>query len=797
MNRASSYISRLTSKVTGNYNNSFKSILVGNNSTSTSKWIVQQKRGYSSGGGAGGLFDTGKTVDSPFKTLQTEAQRIKESEEHGPVKYDGAFISRESELLNSALTHDINRSLEIAATAYEMGQHEKALERLYWVLHQVPYETGALLQRAVVYEDMGRFDDAIKDCNQVVKISNQSDHLLEAFTIKGVCLTRLQKYNDAIVSYEQALLIENNDEILALKKKAEELANPDAVKVPEHDDDYQFFNNIVGGNSNTIVIKKSLTHGRGIFAARDIEAEELLFETKSHISLPLSHDNSPLSIHKSKEKQHCDNCHISYEPLVLDDPSVARSSEFSKIQQFIYKVTSLPLGKIQPIDCTTCNDTSYCSPKCETEGKLIHSSVCSSFNHIKEKFLLECSKLDSDNQSLYILLFHLLSKLFSQVDPNKPLDPIGLDDFTKRLTYMEPARASPQYLNAQDKKFYQLLKTLFAVRELTPELFYRCKSLIKLNYTPFFTSTVKVLSHREPMDDLGYTFDFEDQTDRDLIGLMYLPSFINHSCEPNAFIAPPIINDQSIRYVSNRPIKKGEEIFISYLEAENISTKQRRELLFNNYNFMCHCPSCIAGKEVEYLSKGEMRYTFYPLKLCDTEQIKRLSFLEQILHMIKAKGPKNVTTWARRTRSILNMCLLTGKDIQLLIPSLLSYETAKWYFDTQQEDEEPELAWANLVLNLKKKRYGVEAQKIVDKGRMKNLYHVFGEIDQFNKTFTQYLHKLLTNIAYSLSNVNDAMMKAVTLECQQIEDAKRKIPFHVIQKAKYGNEEDNKLSVES
>lgn len=60
---------------------------------------------------------------------------------------------------------------------------------------------------------------------------------------------------------------------------------PDTVIVPNHEDDYEFFNGLSSTLMGNAMVKKSPIHGRGIFATRDIEEEELLFEAPSLLSI--------------------------------------------------------------------------------------------------------------------------------------------------------------------------------------------------------------------------------------------------------------------------------------------------------------------------------------------------------------------------------------------------------------------------------------------------------------------------------------------------------------------------------
>ena len=71
-------------------------------------------------------------------------------------------------------------------------------------------------------------------------------------------------------------------------------------------------------------------------------------------------------------------------------------------------------------------------------------------------------------------------------------------------------------------------------------------------------------------------------------------SYFNHSCAPNAH--PRWENgDSTITIRALRPITAGEELFITYVDA-NESRESRRARLRQSYGFECACERCLAGE---------------------------------------------------------------------------------------------------------------------------------------------------------------------------------------------------------
>lgn len=88
------------------------------------------------------------------------------------------------------------------------------------------------------------------------------------------------------------------------------------------------------------------------------------------------------------------------------------------------------------------------------------------------------------------------------------------------------------------------------------------------------------------------------------IAIHPLPALINHSCQPNAivrfditsstsFTPTPKVLHGSISVHALNPIKKGEELRITYIDATSSTTHRQHELQ-TRYFFKCDCPLCLS-----------------------------------------------------------------------------------------------------------------------------------------------------------------------------------------------------------
>lgn len=91
-----------------------------------------------------------------------------------------------------------------------------------------------------------------------------------------------------------------------------------------------------------------------------------------------------------------------------------------------------------------------------------------------------------------------------------------------------------------------------------------------------------------------------------LTGLWLLPSFINHSCTPNA---SRLIVGEAMFILASRDIKSKEEITISYTDAMAPLKRREDNLGETGYGFRCECKRCNLERSVQQdIEKFSERY---------------------------------------------------------------------------------------------------------------------------------------------------------------------------------------------
>lgn len=98
-------------------------------------------------------------------------------------------------------------------------------------------------------------------------------------------------------------------------------------------------------------------------------------------------------------------------------------------------------------------------------------------------------------------------------------------------------------------------------------------------------------------------------------GLYLVHSHLNHSCAPNVHVTHPpsragVRQAIKLMMIAKRPIKEGEELFITY-QNPDLSLARRRLLLWREYMFgPCECERCkaeesqLSGEKLQEMAKG-------------------------------------------------------------------------------------------------------------------------------------------------------------------------------------------------
>jgi hypothetical protein len=74
------------------------------------------------------------------------------------------------------------------------------------------------------------------------------------------------------------------------------------------------------------------------------------------------------------------------------------------------------------------------------------------------------------------------------------------------------------------------------------------------------------------------------------IGVLSLTNFFNNSCVPNV---KPFYDDSKVKFITLRPIKKGEQLFIPGVrEFWQDTVEDRKAIAWKKHGFICKCEAC-------------------------------------------------------------------------------------------------------------------------------------------------------------------------------------------------------------
>ncbi|KAK9484537.1 hypothetical protein V1527DRAFT_442927 [Lipomyces starkeyi] len=206
-----------------------------------------------------------------------------------------------------------------------------------------------------------------------------------------------------------------------------------------------------------------------------------------------------------------------------------------------------PGSVVKLFSCGKCRSTYYCSQECQLQDwKAYHKRECKILASLARKvppspvvLLMRILMMDGDNRDRF---YKAMENLMSHID-----DRGKMEDFPTLVLMSKGA-----------KEYSGTKLSLDAVVEMLCTVMTNSASIPNPSY-----------------DTVGMMFDS-------------VISLINHSCDPNAVL---VFNKNVLLIRAVRPIKKGEEILITYTD-NTMPMPHRKEQLRTRYFFDCQCTAC-------------------------------------------------------------------------------------------------------------------------------------------------------------------------------------------------------------
>ncbi|XP_058072762.1 histone-lysine N-methyltransferase ATXR2-like isoform X3 [Magnolia sinica] len=345
-------------------------------------------------------------------------------------------------------------------------------------------------------------------------------------------------------------------------------------------------------------------------------------ETSSHsleeaclVELSDEEDNTPTVNHDSL--QSCSSSNMKNNNLVpkeVLEALVNGSLALPHSKQFtLPSVIPCPQG---------CEEEHYCSKLCaEADWELFHSLLCTgeSSRSSRQEALVKFIEHANRTNDIFLLAAKVISFMILRYkklkshhqDQKQPTTVNGVDDsrFRLLLEAWKPISMGFKRSRCSFSRKPSLTRSMRHVSFYVYKLAALCLLCAKVNI--LFISDLVVASPVEDyfiyIDDLPYpdkeeaekvTQPFLDALGDDYSvccqGTAFFPiqSCMNHSCYPNAkAFKRDEDRDGEATIIALRPILKGEEITISYID-EDLPYKERQALLAD-YGFRCRCPKCL------------------------------------------------------------------------------------------------------------------------------------------------------------------------------------------------------------
>lgn len=289
--------------------------------------------------------------------------------------------------------------------------------------------------------------------------------------------------------------------------------------------------------------------GKGLFAARDLNKDEIIFEETPFIFFPVWD---------------------LYNEARIGNVCALCTKPFKKVSHSVLSVR-----------CQHC-DVSYCSAGCrKTAWESFHKLECTHLNPAMSNYINMCS---SEQWAAAMAVARIYCHLILANDRG---------DLDAVLAHYD-AFATVNQIERQAKETAWIF-----MEHNTRELWTKARKLLSkaLNPPPKKCKITNPL----PEEFAKKLFDDEDtfleylgkyNINNQNGGLYLVQSHMNHECHPNVCIEHPVrLSDYKISVRAIRDIKKGEQLFETYVNPR-WNKETRTNYLSTNYMFTCNCNRC-------------------------------------------------------------------------------------------------------------------------------------------------------------------------------------------------------------
>ncbi|XP_061178211.1 histone-lysine N-trimethyltransferase SMYD5-like [Saccostrea echinata] len=320
----------------------------------------------------------------------------------------------------------------------------------------------------------------------------------------------------------------------------------------------------------------------------------------------------------------------------------------------------------KPVKCEHCSLEVYCSDECRCQSwEKYHKVICPSQNEHSAKLYKICTEYknallqglenlegwwyESFSPLLLARLWAtILCDAFTEAEKSDRTQITDVDIITAKRKFDSFQVQGRGGITKRIPKMYDLMVKIFSNKDknshynITPEEFNFRYGQIYRNVQAFSDANHPYFEFRKYVDTIPemQSLKILQNSIREAVfaGLFTLQSSLNHSCSGNVEIISGIVNETpGIHVISRKPIREGEELFVSYVDT-SFTRQQRRGFLYRLYHFWCECPRCMfegddsdvctqCGKEADdekgFPSCGRCHKAWYCSKTCQKTAWKK------------------------------------------------------------------------------------------------------------------------------------------------------------------------------
>lgn len=309
-------------------------------------------------------------------------------------------------------------------------------------------------------------------------------------------------------------------------------------------------------------------------------------EMPSKCSIQLSfatNDNFPcmsnvLEIKSNKEfgRHLIANCDIPVGKTVLiEDDYVSMKCDDELVCYTCYR------KKTNFIACTQCTDVVFCNTDC-MDGNLTHKWECGTF------FALLPYRMNFQIQTLllaietFLTVEHLMEFVKNVLHEEADKIPTSLHHPQSKYHFFFKLNKSAPFHSKYLSKIHQIYKNVMMLPKVS--------TIFNSNEKQYFLMHL-ILHHFLVIK----TNSILSKSPWSTVSVFNVLSMLNHSCAPNLY--HPRKGKQQY-CVTIRPVKMGEQLFISYMPLNNeLSEAERQAKFTSSWGFMCKCEKCHSIKE--------------------------------------------------------------------------------------------------------------------------------------------------------------------------------------------------------